>query len=147
DARVSDGWARVDSTRLGDASVSVVAHAPYSVSPALFTAIARARRRAPLAVHLGESEAGNEFLRTGRGRFRELLEGFGAWDPAWVVPKCDPAEYLDRLGYLVPGTIVVHGTHLDEGALARLRDRQAVLVTCPRSNEWVGEGVPPIEAF
>jgi cytosine/adenosine deaminase-related metal-dependent hydrolase len=147
DVRVSAAWTAVEATPLDGASMSVVAHAPYSVSPAMFKAIAAARRGAPLAVHLGESRAEIEFLRTGRGPFRELLEGFGVWDPKWRAPKCDPVEYLDRLGYLVPGTLVVHGTHLGSDALARLREKQAVLVTCPRSNEWVGEGAPPLEAF
>jgi cytosine/adenosine deaminase-related metal-dependent hydrolase len=146
-ADVQGAWARMDAEVRDPLAGSVVAHAPYSVSPALFEAIAAARRQAPLAVHLGESRAEVEFLATGRGPFRELLEMFGVWTAAWMPPACDPAEYLDRLGYLQPGTLVVHGTHLGAAGLARLGERGAVLVTCPRSNRHVGEGTPPIGAF
>jgi cytosine/adenosine deaminase-related metal-dependent hydrolase len=76
-----------------------------------------------------------------------MLEKLGAWNESWTKPACDPVEYLDRLGYLVPGCLVVHGVHLSDEALARLRERRAVLVTCPRSNVWVGAGSPPAARF
>ena len=126
---------------------SVVAHAPYSVSPALFSAIAAAKRETPLAVHAGESREEIEFLQTGRGPFRDLLEHIGVWTPEWQPPACGPIEYLDRRGYLSPGMIAVHGTHLSDADLARLRDARGVLVTCPRSNVWVGGGAPDASRF
>ena len=43
-----------------DLRSSVVAHAPYSVSPALFGEIAKAAGESPLSVHLGESADGPE---------------------------------------------------------------------------------------
>jgi cytosine/adenosine deaminase-related metal-dependent hydrolase len=42
---------------------------------------------------------------------------------------------------------VVHGVHLSDAALRRLRDAGAVIVTCPRSNLWVGSGPSPISRF
>ena len=53
----------------------------------------------PLAMHLAESREEIEFLRDGRGPFRELLESRGAWDPAarprgagrWTNFACSPA--------------------------------------------------------
>lgn len=144
---IRDAWARVDSVVHPPITGGVVAHAPYSASPSLFAGIALSKRRAPLSVHLGESRAEIEFLATGRGPFRELLEQINVWTDDWDPPECDPAEYLDRLGYLLPGTLVVHGTHLDINALLRLHDRQSILVACPRSNAWVGEGAPPIDTF
>lgn len=144
---VQAAWARVDETVALPLRGAVAAHAPYSVSPDLFRAIAAAKRATPLTVHLAESRAELEFLQTGRGPFRDLLESFGVWTDAWQPPACDPVEYLERVGYLKPGTIVVHATHLDRGGLARLRAHHAVVVTCPRSNVWVGEGEPPVDAF
>jgi cytosine/adenosine deaminase-related metal-dependent hydrolase len=152
---VRQAWERTDRAMSGAAqtpgnpplSSSVSAHAPYSVSPALFLAIAAARRATPLAVHLGESAEEVEFLQTGRGPFRQLLEDLRAWSAAWQPPQCDPVEYLRRVGYLGPGCLVVHGVHLAADALARLRVAGAVVVTCPRSNAWVGAGVPPISGF
>ena len=44
-------------------------------------------------------------------------------------------------------TLVVHGVQFGEASLALLAERGATLVTCPRSNQWVGVGAPPIERF
>lgn len=126
---------------------SVVAHAPYSVSPALFREIANSRQRAPLSVHLAESAEEIEFLRAGRGPIRDMLETLGVWTDDWKVPQCDPVEYIDRLGYLQRGTLVVHAVHLADAALERLRKAGAVVVTCPRSNLWVGSGPPRLSHF
>ncbi len=154
---VRQAWARLDETavRGTDAAAlsslpfawSVVAHAPYSVSAELFVAIARARRTAPLSVHLAESLEEIEFLQSGTGPFRDLLQDLGAWIPGWSAPARDPVGYLAALDYLTPGCLVVHGVHLGRGDLETLRTREAVLVTCPRSNEWVGAGMPPVAHF
>jgi aminodeoxyfutalosine deaminase len=159
-AVVQDAWGRVeaasaarrdarsdaDAVAEGDAPLafSVVAHAPYSVSPALFAEIAKRRREAPLSVHIGESPEEVEFLRTGRGPFRGLLEDLGAWTGGWEPPGCGPVEYLQRVGYLQRGLLAVHGVHLTDSDLGRLRRVDGVVVTCPRSNEWVGAGLPAV---
>ncbi len=164
DAVPRDGSADGDTTRDGDipptvmqggvspslhqpASFSVVAHAPYSVSPALFAEIARQRRGAPLAVHVGESPEEIEFLQTGQGAFRRLLDDLGAWNDAWSPPGCGPIEYLRRVGYLQPGMLAVHAGHLEDEELIALRDAGGVVVTCPRSNVWVGAGRPDVARF
>jgi cytosine/adenosine deaminase-related metal-dependent hydrolase len=76
-----------------------------------------------------------------------MLEDLGVWPDEWAVPRCDPVEYLHRLGYLQPGLLAVHAAHLTDDALARLRRARAVVVTCPRSNAWVGAGVPRLSHF
>ena len=151
-AIVRDAWERVDALAAnGDAdppmAFSVVAHAPYSVAPSLFAEIVRRRRETPLSIHLAESPEEIEFLRTGGGAFAELLIGQGAWAPGWVAPACDPVAYLDRVGYLVPGVLAVHTVHLTDEALERLRDAGGYVVTCPRSNAWVGAGLPRVSHF
>jgi cytosine/adenosine deaminase-related metal-dependent hydrolase len=128
-------------------SYSVVAHAPYSVSPALMTEIARRRRDAPLSIHLGECLEEIEFLRTGRGPIRVMLEELGVWSGAWPVPGCDPVEFIHRLGYLQPGLLAVHAVHLTDDALVRLRRAGATVVVGPRSNTWVGAGTPRLSHF
>jgi cytosine/adenosine deaminase-related metal-dependent hydrolase len=121
-----------------------VAHSPYSCSPDLIKRVAVTRRSAPLTIHLAESAEEIEFLHTGGGPFRSLLQDLGVWPAGWRAPECDPVTYIDRLGYLQRGLLVVHGVHLRNGDLERLRDAGAILVTCPRSNEWVGGGIPPL---
>jgi len=126
---------------------AIVPHAPYSVSPALFRAIARASGDRPLSVHLGESADEIEFLHDGTGAWRALLTHFGAWSDAWEVPGCGPVEYLDRLGLLSDRLLAVHATQLTRPELGALASAGATVVACPRSNAGTGAGVPPVEAF
>lgn len=143
-ARLRTALSTLSSTPLG----SVAAHAPYSTSPDLFREIARQHRGpAPLAVHLAESNEEMELLRTGGGPFRAMLEALDVWTDAWAPPGGHPARYLADLGYLQAGTLVVHGVHLTPEDLDQVREARAVVVTCPRSNVWVGGGVPPIARF
>jgi cytosine/adenosine deaminase-related metal-dependent hydrolase len=131
-------------------SHSLAAHAPYSVSPQLFSLIRSALQKtpeAPSSVHLGESRAELQFLRDGTGPWRSLLEDLGAWDPAWVAPNCDPVEFLDRLGFIEERLLVVHGVHFGQTQLTRLRERGATIVTCPRGNLRTGAGTPPVDGF
>jgi len=142
---VREAWRRIDEADAiggGLPQAEVAAHAPYSVAPALLREIARQRREGPLAVHVAESSEEIEFLRTGRGPFRDLLEDLGVWTDAWRPPGAAPLDYLAEVGYLQPGLLAVHGVHLSDDALEALRDRGGYLVTCPRSNEWVGAGLP-----
>jgi len=126
---------------------SIVPHAPFSVSPALFEAIRNAAGDLPVSVHLGESREEMEFLRSGTGAWRELLGRIGAWNEQWRPPGCGPVEYLDRLGLVNDRLLAVHGTQLQASELARLAAARATLVTCPRSNRWTGAGTPPVESF
>ena len=129
---------------------TLAAHAPYSVSPALFRSIHEAVEQRPSnvsSVHLGESAAEIEFLEKGTGPWRGLLEELGAWDAAWVVPGCRPVDYLQRLGVLNDRLLVVHGVQLEPDELTSLAAAGATLVTCPRGTQRTGAGVPPVEHF
>ena len=126
---------------------SIVPHAPYSVSPALLDAIARRSGDAPISIHLGESRAEMEFLRSGTGEWRALLESLGVWNDRWVPPNCGPVEYMDRFGLVNDRLLAVHGVQFTDDELGRLRRAGATVVTCPRSNLWTGAGAPPIERF
>ena len=130
-------------------SVSLAPHAPYSTSIELFKAIRAAvdAQGGIMSVHLGESPEEVELLRQGTGPWRGILEMIGAWRDDWAIPGCGPVEYLDRHGVIDRRTLVVHGVQFDEPALSTLRRLDATLVACPRSNQWVGVGYPPIERF
>jgi len=150
--RVRDARAQAGEVgRPGDSvRVSLAAHAPYSVSPGLFSAI-----RADLdgeaarvsSVHLGESQEELEFLNDGTGAWRTLLEELGVWTDEWTPPGNSPVEYLADLGFLDSRVVVVHGVQFSGEDLATLRSLGVTVVSCPRSNRYVGVGDPPIESF
>ena len=126
--------------------VRAAAHAPYSVSPALFRALA-ARVPGPRSVHLAESREECEFLRSGTGAWRRILVARGRWAPTWRPPGPGTVAYLDSLGWLREDTLVVHGVHLTPAEIHRVAESGATIVTCPRSNAWTGAGVPPVASF
>lgn len=133
-----------------DVRVTLAAHAPYSVSPAMFRAIRAAVDAEPApatTVHLGESPDEVEFLRHGTGCFRTLLEELGVWAPDWEPPGVSPVAYLSDLGFLDRCSLVVHGVQFDGNDLSRLATLGATVASCPRSNVHVGVGSPPLEAF
>ena len=136
---------------------SVAPHAPYSTSAALIQTLAAGMplggmfasswpARAVSSIHLGESPEELEFLAQGTGPFRDLLGDLGSWDPEWQAPGLGPVAYLEQLGALHSGLLVVHGTQLTRQELDVLAGAGATLVLCPRSNRWVGAGVPPVAA-
>ena len=129
---------------------SLAAHAPYSVAPLVLRAIRETVDREPLApcsIHLSESVEEMEFMRTGSGPWRALLDDVGSWDPLWVPPGGTPVQFLDESGFLDARVLAVHGVQMTDADLERLAARGATLVTCPRSNGHTGAGAPPIGDF
>jgi cytosine/adenosine deaminase-related metal-dependent hydrolase len=146
-AREAIGRSAIDGERI---RISLAAHAPYSVSPALFRAIRAdvdTRAHPVTSVHLGESPQEIQLLRDGTGATRVMLERLGVWTDDWQPPGVSPVAYLADLGFLDARTLVVHGVQFDSADLTRLRAIGATLVSCPRSNIYVGVGSPPLQSF
>jgi aminodeoxyfutalosine deaminase len=150
--RVREARAAADAAAIGADSVrvSLAPHAPYSVSSALFMAIRAdvdAHPDSVTSVHLAESAAEVELLRQGSGPARVMLERLGVWSNEWKIPGVSPAEYVAGLGFLGPDVLVVHGVQFTRDDLVRVKTSDSPLVSCPRSNIYVGVGAPPLEAF
>lgn len=117
-------------------------HAPYSVSPALFRAAARSRL--PLMVHCAEVPEEQQFLHTGRGPFRDLLASLGRLAAGFRAPGVGAIEWLDRLGVLRRGALLVHCQELEPGDVERIRQRGAAVVVCPGTIRWFRRTPPPV---
>lgn len=128
------------------AEIDCTAHAPYSTAPSLLQALkkrASARDRT-FSLHVAESPAEIEFLRTGRGPVRDFLEDRGSWDGSFTPPASGAVEYLAHLGVLDHRTLCVHCVHLDESEIATLAACEAKACLCPASNRTLGVGRAPV---
>ncbi len=149
-AQVREARARADAASTDAVRVMLAAHAPYSVSRELFEAIREDLGTRPgdvSTVHVAEGLEEVQFLKSGDGPWRGVLDRLGVWNPDWRVPAVSPVAYLDDLGLFDGRVLAVHGVQRDGQDLARLRATGTTLVSCPRSNQWVGAGAPPVDAF
>jgi cytosine/adenosine deaminase-related metal-dependent hydrolase len=121
-------------------------HATYSTAPDLIRAACRPGR-VPATIHLSEDPHEAAFSERGEGPFADLVDALGLDWRWWRPPGCSPAAYLERLGVLGPGLLVVHGVWLTGGDRHLLRDRGSPLVLCARSNLHIGGRLPDVPAL
>ena len=121
--------------------IAVAAHAPHSISRELFALLMS--DGGVKSIHVAESRSEDEFLRNGSGEWREFLDRRVGPVP-FDAPNATPVQYLEALGVLKPGLLAVHCIRVDATDAGLLAARGAVAVLCPRSNEFLGNGVPPL---
>jgi len=95
---------------------------PFSVTTGLMrrTAELAARTGVRLHTHLAETVDEAEFCQVRFG--------------------CSPLDYLDRCGWLRPGTWLAHGIHFSEPDMARLGAAEVGVTHCPCSNQVLASG-------
>jgi len=122
-------------------------HAPYTVHPDLFAALAAlaAAKKVPLAIHLAESRDELELLATGGGPFRDLLMELGAWDAMAIPAGTRPLDYLRRLT-ACDRALAIHGNYFDREEIEFVTahaDRLSVIY-CPRTHDYFGHARHPL---
>jgi cytosine/adenosine deaminase-related metal-dependent hydrolase len=116
-------------------------HAPYSVRASLFAAVAALRPPPPITIHLAETRAESELLRSHAGPFVPFLEELGVWDPAGLVR--DAGAVLGM--FTAPAhRLFVHGNYLDP---ATSLPPGSSLVYCPRTHAAFHHEPYPLAAF
>ena len=125
------------------AQLGVSPHAPYSVSDALFVAVAEyaVREHLPVAIHLAESEAESRYVREGAGPFAEMQQGRGFA----IVPRASsPVMLLAELGVLAARPLLIHCVRATEGELRVMHAAGCAVAHCPASNAKLGHGIAPL---
>lgn len=123
---------------------SIVPHAPYSVSPALFRLIAGDAKGSILTIHNQEDEAENEFLLTGKGEFLRLYAALGL-DVSFF--RGTGKRSLESwLGYFDPSqpVIAVHNVTTNEVDLRVAAGRALTFCLCPNANLYIGGELPDV---
>ncbi len=114
-------------------------HAPYTVHRELLAGLCdlAVEYAAPMAMHLAESPAEMEFLVTGQGPLRTMLEAADVWQPDFWQQPIPVQSILAQLAR-ANRALVIHGNQLqaaDWEYLAERRERMSV-VYCPRTRDF-----------
>jgi cytosine/adenosine deaminase-related metal-dependent hydrolase len=128
----------------GVPGVIETAHATYTCSAAALRRIATLAGGHLPSIHVEEDPAEAQWLIDGAGPLRELLSERDAL-PTTPRPALRPVEWLESLGVLGRGTLLVHLTVADQASLELAARRDAIAVLCPRSNLHIGARLPPVE--
>jgi cytosine/adenosine deaminase-related metal-dependent hydrolase len=126
--------------------VGVSPHAPYSVSDALYRAVASwaATRHLPVAVHIAEGEDEQQLVTRGEGRFAEFLRG----REIAVVPRApSPIALLREAGLLRADTLLIHGVRVSPEEVLGIARAGCGVAHCPASNARLGHGIAPLDAY
>ena len=120
-----------DRVRLG-----ISPHAPYTASPALYRACLELGL--PLATHLAESDAENEWLLDAGGPWAELA--------GLLLPPLGETgiRALAREGLLTDAIVAAHCVRVDAEEIALLARHDVAVAHCPRSNALLGCGIAPV---
>ena len=125
-------------------------HAPYSCSPAVLKKALRSHRRngVPLGIHLAESTDEVGFVRGEENGIEKKIFPLIRKAP-FNKPRAEsPVSYLRKAG-LLDGTRItlIHMVQVSAEEAGELRDLDAAIVLCPRSNFLLQVGIPPLTEY
>ena len=129
---------------------SLVPHAPYSVSPALFKYINDNNPNgATISIHNQETQAEMDLFANGVSDFTRFYEGFGMKMDGFKPTGKSSIDYI--LKHLSPSfkTIFVHNTLTTrEDVLAAMAwNKQVFWATCPNANLYIENRMPDYQVF
>lgn len=117
-------------------------HAPYSTGPQVYRAAVSAHRSAGLALstHLAETPEEVEFVGSGTGPLRRLLEELGTTDDRWAEHYRDglsPVQWLDQQAGEAPW-LCAHCNYVNDADIAIMAHRRWSVAYCPRASDYFG---------
>lgn len=131
-------------------SNSIVPHAPYSVSPALFSLITHFPGNHLLTMHNQESVAENEFFQSGTGDLYKLYKSLQL-DISFYKPTGTSSLQACLPHFLAnQSVILVHNvftTQADIDSLLTVDHSLFTFCFCPNANQYIGNPLPDIELF
>ncbi len=138
--RVQTLQSQTEGTNL---TVGISPHAPYTVRPALFTALRdyAASDSLPVCIHAAESRAEAELMHGETGAIAAMFERRGI---DWQIPYRSTVAYLNSLGILSSRTLLVHGVQVSASDRHIVAEQDVAWAHCPKSNAKLGNGVAPL---
>ena len=130
----------------GRGVMSVAGHALYSTGGGRLRASKEAAAGLPWSLHLAEHTDEDGMLLRGESEFLDLLKSRGVLSH-YEAPGERPAPLAARLELLDADSLLVHCVTLVDDDIALVAQSGATVCLCPRSNEYIGEGTPPLRAL
>lgn len=134
---------------LSSKQISIVPHAPYSVSPKLFELIQN-HAQTVACMHNQESEAEELLLRAKQGDMLQLFEAIGVNIDFFEPEGKSSLQYSAHLLPMANSVILVHNCHTTEADLRFLHDSYELLYgqfsfcLCPNANLYIGNPLPDV---
>ena len=118
-------------------SIGIFPHAPYTVSKELYRECKRVSKEMDIciATHISETIDEANFLTRGAGNFVSLLRDFDMLND-WNPPGLRPVNYMNNIGFLENGCILVHCNYLTGEEVDHIEESNSTIVFCPRSHKY-----------
>jgi cytosine/adenosine deaminase-related metal-dependent hydrolase len=100
-------------------------------------------RGLPFSLHLAEVPGENELFLGRGGDFEEFLRARRILPKGFEPPGMSVVAYAHDLGLLDADTMAVHCAQAGPGDVEILAGSGTCVCLCPRSNAWIGVGLPP----
>ena len=147
-----DNWYPVYEGQAADGGnrKSIVPHAPYTVSPALFEAIRNANDTAStVSIHNQETQHENDFFRDRTGGFLGFYAGFGF--PIQQFKPTGKSSIHYAIEHMDAGqrTLFVHNTTTTREDIdaAHQWNERVYWATCPNANLYIENRLPDYQTF
>jgi 5-methylthioadenosine/S-adenosylhomocysteine deaminase len=121
-------------------------HAPYTVSARQLEMISRLAvdETIPVMMHAAESAGEQRLMLKGIGPFADGLRARGI---DWQAPGTSTVRYLSDHGVLETKPVLAHCINVDEDDLQLIRNHDAGVAHCPKSNAKLRHGRAPFAQF
>ncbi len=137
------------SLGLDENHLSIVPHAPYSVSPELWNLMKAGFRDKTITIHNQESPAENEFFLTGNGDLNRLYAEMKMDNSHFIAPGIRSLPwYLPKLSE-AGRILLIHNTYTNEADLIEACNfnDNLFLCLCPNANLYIENKLPDIPFF
>ncbi len=117
-------------------------HAVYSTPSETYSEVSK--RFEAYGTHISESIDENRFVTGQDNNFIKRLSPLVRRKPLMDGSR-SPVDYINKLGFLHKKATLVHCVHIDKQDLEVISSNDAGIVLCPRSNAYLGVGLPNLE--
>lgn len=126
--------------------ISIVPHAPYSVSENLWALLAPSFQHKTISIHNQETKDEDELFKSGTGDFIRMYEMM-KMDNRFYKPygKSSVQAYLHHFAK-AQNVILVHNTFTGEDDIAYVNQQEQnyFFCLCPQANRYIENALPPV---